>query len=115
MTAAGAIAVLIDGCEVIEQILQKINVATILPNGQRLKVHQSTVHVSPNSMTNGGVARNLAFAVDNMTLNDFATLQDRIRIDFDYAVRDVDGYLHRVGYSATVIGTFVQWVPPVVE
>lgn len=57
--------------------------------------------VSLASISNRGHAINAGWAVDNVR---WATYNKRILIQSQLAVRDSDGYIHRVAYQVTAIG-----------
>lgn len=57
--------------------------------------------VSLASVSNRNHAVNAGWAVDNCR---WATFNGRILLQAQLAVRDIDGYIHRVAYQATAIG-----------
>ena len=61
-----------------------------------------TPYAALNSISNRNVANNAGWAVDGFT---WTTFGGRILLRIPVAIRDSDGYLHRVGYQITAVGT----------
>lgn len=67
--------------------------------------HAGSVVVSLASIYNGNVANNAGWAVDGAHIFAQGLQTDGLIVEAKIAVRDVDGYLHRVSYQATALGT----------
>ena len=78
--------------------------------------------VSPSAIFNLGQTSNCGFAVEAWGLNQFGTGTDALTarpvtnlfagVNAELAVREMDGWLYRVGYNITLIGKIVFVVPP---
>jgi hypothetical protein len=62
---------------------------------------------SPNSTYNAGPSVNAGSAIDTFAIRQTAPA-DVVTLDLDVAVRDVDGYLYRVGFYVNLVGRLVQ-------
>ena len=61
-----------------------------------------TPYAALNSISNKDTAVNAGWAVDGFN---WTTYGGRILLRIPLAVRDVDDYIHRVGYHITAVGT----------
>jgi hypothetical protein len=78
-----------------------------LPQGQGLVVQQWAPAVLLGSIQNDGVANNAGWAVDDFDLQvSSGQAETAVYPVFNYAVGDTDGYLLRVAYTVTVVGTY---------
>ncbi|HJZ66164.1 MAG TPA: hypothetical protein VKD70_17700 [Candidatus Acidoferrum sp.] len=90
-----------------------IDIARICPPNQGLLTEQSAPLVTLNAVYNQNVSNNAGYAVDSCQLLNQPQAWRTIWVDSAVAVRDTDGWLYRVGYNITLIGTFkdLQQIP----
>jgi hypothetical protein len=67
-------------------------------------LHAGTVVVSLASVFNKGVANNAGWAVDGADLQVLDIQSAGLRIEAKLAVRDSDGFIHRLSYQVTALG-----------
>lgn len=82
----------------------------IFPGAEWLQVEHWAPFVTINAIANVHESVNAGWAVDEFEGPGPVKIRDGIKIWANIAVRDVDGYLIRVGYSVTVSGYFIA--PP---
>ena len=88
----------------------------------RFSVDAWSPAVSPSAIFNQGQSTNSGFAVESWGINQFGTGTDALTgrpvanlfggVNAELAVREMDGWLYRVGYNITLIGKIVFVVPP---
>ena len=66
----------------------------------------SEAMVALASVSNAGTAVDAGWATDAVGIN---TYNNRILLQVALAVRDIDGYIHRVSYHVTSVGTLGGW------
>jgi hypothetical protein len=76
-----------------------------LPAGQGLRLAHWTTFAGLNAVANDGEGDDIAFAVDNFWLTETDRALRSARMHCGIAVRDVDGWLLRVGYNLNLLGT----------
>jgi hypothetical protein len=82
----------------------------ILPPDKLFQVELWAPFVTLNAIVNEQQAVNAGWAVDEFEGPGRVMIRDEVKIWADIAIRDIDGYLIRVGYSLTLVGTFAD--PP---
>lgn len=82
-----------------------------LPVGQRLRLAHWTAFASLNAVANDAEGDQIAFGVDNFWLTGTHLALRSAPMHCGIAVRDVDGWLLRVGYSLNLLGT-IEPTPP---
>jgi hypothetical protein len=79
-----------------------------LPAGKKLKLVHWAPAVWPASIANDGPAVDAGWAVDGVkVISTLSQPLDTISLTAAVAIRDVDGFLLRVGYSITLLGDIV--------
>jgi hypothetical protein len=72
-----------------------------------------TAFATLSSIFNDNVANDAGWAIDAFRLVGASNLQGAAILDVDAAVRDTDGFILRIGYNITMLGTFAPG--PVIE
>jgi hypothetical protein len=83
-----------------------------LPAGKGLRLDHWTVLVTPNAFSDDKAAVDPGWAVDQFSLLDPGGVHRAVTINTRLAVRDVDGFLLRVGYSIHLLGRLDTWTAP---
>jgi len=83
----------------------------IIPGGMRFQVEHWAPFVTINAIANDQHAVNAGWAVDEFGGPGPVKILNAIGLWANLAVRDVDGYCYRLGYSLTVSGVFTERSP----
>jgi hypothetical protein len=75
-----------------------------LPGGQGLKFDHWAAFVTLNSIANDDISKDAAWAVDSFQITSPETVKTEAVVDCGLAVRDVDGFILRVGYAVSLVG-----------
>ena len=89
-----------------EELVLGIDITPILAAGKGLSVEQGAPLVTLNAVYNKNVSNNAGYAVDSCQLTSLQQAVRYVHVECDVAVRDTDGWLYRIGYYVTLIGTF---------
>jgi len=91
-----------------------VKLPPIIPEGKSFKVEQFAPFVTLNSISNQQQAVNAGWAVDTFDSSAALVLREQpaVPIRATLAVRDIDGFVLRVGYSISVVGAFVPESQP---
>ena len=83
--------------------------AGFVPSGRAFQVEHWAPFVTLNAVYNKGTAVNTGWAVDAFSGPGPVRIRDngRFRIETRVCVRDVDGWLFRIGFTVTLSGQFV--------
>jgi hypothetical protein len=82
-----------------------------LPAGKGLRIEHWAPFVTLNAISNDQVANNAGWAVDAFQLDPFPAVASEVNIRCKLAVRDVDGYVLRAGYTLTLLGSLENMDP----
>jgi hypothetical protein len=83
-----------------------------LPIGKGLQLVRWAPFVTLNSISNDGTAVNAGWAVDDFTIPFTEAPMTAVSVKCDLAVRDIDGYVLRVGYQIHLLGSLVDLPGP---
>lgn len=86
---------------------------SFFPAGKWFQIEHWAPFITINAIANHQHAVNAGWAVDQFGGPDVKKISNSVGIWADIAIRDVDGYLFRVGYTLTVSGRFTEPPPPV--
>jgi hypothetical protein len=86
-----------------------------LPAGKGLRLDNWTVLVTPNAFSNDKAAVDAGWAVDGFSLADPGSVHRSVTVNTRLAVRDVDGFLLRVGYAIHLVGRLDAWSGPIIK
>ena len=76
-----------------------------LPQGKGLKLVHWAPFVTLNAIANDQLANNAGWAVDGFEVESPQQVMRSVRIRCKLAVRDIDGFILRVGYSIALLGS----------
>jgi hypothetical protein len=79
-----------------------------LPDKKGLKLVHWAPFVTLNSISNDGPATDAAWAVDDFAVTDTASVLRSVPITTHLAVRDIDGFILRVGYVISLLGSLAD-------
>jgi hypothetical protein len=82
-----------------------------LAAAEGLQLEQWAPSITLNSIGNDHEAINAGWAVDGFRLIGTDRALDTVTVEVDLAVRDVDGYVYRLGYSIGLLGKIVPRSP----
>jgi hypothetical protein len=84
-----------------------------IPAGKMLVIEQGAPFVTINAIWNKDQSVNSGFAVDAFRITSNKAY-GYVSIEISFAVRDVDAWLYRVGYSVTLLGRYeTSDLPPI--
>jgi hypothetical protein len=76
-----------------------------LPDEMGLQLVHWAPFVTLNSISNDGTAVNAGWGVDDFTILDTDRIADDVHMMANIAVRDIDGYILRLGYQIHLLGS----------
>jgi len=83
-----------------------------LPPRKGLKLRHWAPFVTLGSISNDGTAINAGWAVDDFSITNANTVMTSVGVATNLAVRDVDGFVLRVGYAIHLLGALADLPPP---
>jgi hypothetical protein len=83
-----------------------------LPAGKALRLFFFAPFVTLNSIANDQAAINAGWAVDDFGIGAPAEPKRTLQVNTTLAVRDVDGFIFRIGYQVHLIGALVDQPHP---
>jgi hypothetical protein len=86
-----------------------------LPAGKGLRLDHWAPLVTLNSIANDKAAVDAGWAVDNFSLGDTGSVLRTVSVQTLLAVRDVDGFILRLGYAIHLVGRLEDWKAPAIK